>query len=150
MILWFAGGACLAVWLVFSDPRIDYRLVVAGAFLPDVVDGVLGGARVLHSLLASVVVLFGVMLLTRQRRGLRRRLLAVPIGMFLHLALDGMWTQPDVFWWPFFGSSFADAPLPSLERSGLVVVVQEAAGAVALLWCWAQVRAGRVAASGQC
>ena len=34
MVLWFAGGAFLLVWLVFRSPAVDYRLVVVGALLP--------------------------------------------------------------------------------------------------------------------
>ncbi|HEX2040976.1 MAG TPA: metal-dependent hydrolase [Acidimicrobiales bacterium] len=132
MLLWFAGLSVLLVWQVFHDPRIDYRLVVVGALLPDVVDGVLGGARVLHSLSFSVALL-GVVMLVR-RRPLRRRLLAVPIGTFLHLVLDGMWARTDVFWWPFTGWSFGDSALPSFDRSPLLVAAMEVAGLAALWW----------------
>ena len=31
MLLWFAGMSFLAVWVVFHDPAIDHRLVMAGA-----------------------------------------------------------------------------------------------------------------------
>lgn len=134
MILWFAGGACLGVWLVFRDPRIDYRLVAAGALLPDVVDGLFGGARLLHSLPFSALLLFGVMLGSRRGGQARPRLLALPIGTFMHLLLDGAWGSTAVFWWPFFGWSFGRAPLPSLERPVWLLVVQEAAGLGALLW----------------
>ena len=103
MILWFAGGSLVLVWSIFRDPAVDYRLVVVGAVLPDAVDGVFGGARVLHSLLFSVVLLAAVMLATRQQRVARRRFLAVPIGTFLHLVLDAMWTRTHAFWWPFLG-----------------------------------------------
>lgn len=138
MVLWFVGLSVLLVWEVFHDPRIDYRLVVAGTLLPDVVDGVLGGARVLHSLSFSVALLLAVMVATRgrrpARRRARRRLLAVPIGTFLHLVLDGMWARTEVFWWPFTGWSFDDAPLPSFERSPWLVVAMEVAGVAALWW----------------
>ncbi len=134
MVLWFVGLSVLLVWEVFHDPRIDYRLVVLGALLPDVVDGLFGGARVLHSLPFSAVLLVGVMLATRGRRPLRRRLLAVPIGTFLHLVLDGMWARTDVFWWPFTGWTFEDAPLPSFDRPLGLVVLLEVAGVVALWW----------------
>ena len=39
MLLWFAGGAALIVWVVFKDPSIDYRLVMLGAVLPDLAIG---------------------------------------------------------------------------------------------------------------
>ena len=133
MVLWFAGLSVALVWIVFRDPRLDYRLVVVGALLPDVVDGVFGGARVLHSVVASVALLVSVMLATIGRRPLRRRLLALPIGTFAHLVLDGAWTRTEVFWWPFFGRSFEGAGLPSFERPVVLLVLMELAGLVALV-----------------
>ena len=82
MLLWFAGMSFLAVWVVFHDPAIDHRLVMAGAVLPDVVDGVTGGPWVLHSVLGSVALLTAVMLGTVHRRLLRRQLIALPIGIY--------------------------------------------------------------------
>ena len=134
MILWFAGTSLLAVWLVFRDPAIDHRLVVAGALLPDVVDGVTGGPWVLHSLLGSVALLALVMGATMRRRLLRRRLIALPIGTFLHLVFDAAWNDTDTFWWPFTGA-FGDGALPTFER-GLVSLALEVAGAAILVWLY--------------
>jgi hypothetical protein len=146
LILWFAGMAMVAVWLVFRDPAIDHRLVIAGALLPDVVDGLLtlsgaAGPWPAHSLVANVGLLVAVMLGTRGRRQLRRRLLALPIGTLVHLVLDGAWTGTEVFWWPAFGTSVGRQVLPSVER-GLVNVVLEAVGLVALVWAWRRFRLG--------
>lgn len=140
MLLWFAGGSLVAVWQVFRDPAIDYRLVVAGALLPDAVDVFLGGPRHAHTLAFSVATLAAVMLGTRGRRGLRRQLLAIPIGLFLHLVLDAMWARTEVFWWPASGLSLTGDGLPSLARPSAVVVAQEVAGAVALAWWWGRFR----------
>ena len=133
MILWFAGGACLAVWFVLHDPRLDYRLLILGALLPD------APLRLtpLHSLVFPVALLAAVMAVTRRGSAARRRALAVPIGALLHLVLDGMWSRSGVFWWPFLGG-FDWASLPSLDRPLALVLVQEAAGAVALAWSLAQ------------
>ena len=130
----------VAVWLVFKDPAIDYRLVVAGALAPDLVDGILGGTGVLHTLAASVALLAGVMLATRGRRGRRRRLLAVPIGTFLHLVLDVMWARTSVFWWPAFGLEFPGDGPPSLSRPALLLAGQELVGLGALAWWWRRFR----------
>jgi hypothetical protein len=135
VVLWPAGLALVLVWLIFRDPAIDYRLVVAGALLPDLLDAPFGGARVMHTLLASVVLLVGVMLATRHRRQARRRLLAVPIGTFLHLVLDGMWSRTETFWWPFLGRGL-EGGLPPLQRPVAVLVIQELAGAAAVAWLW--------------
>src|SRR5215208_3355598 len=106
--------AFLASWLVFRDPSLDHRLIVVGSLLPDVVDAPTGRAGVGHSLLASAVLLAAVVLATRGRRRLRRSLVALAIGTFLHLVLDGIWTNRQVFLWPFAGTGLGDARLPSL------------------------------------
>ncbi len=133
MLLWFVGTACAAVWFVFRDDRFDYRVLVLGALLPDVVDGTWGGARAMHSVAASAVVLVAVMLATSRGTDTRRRWLALPIGMFLHLVFDGAFTDAVTFWWPMSGLSLSDAPLPSIER-GLVNVPLELVGLVLVGW----------------
>jgi membrane-bound metal-dependent hydrolase YbcI (DUF457 family) len=140
LLLWFAGGSFAIVWQVFRDTAIDYRLVMLGAILPDVVDWPFGGARVFHTLLASVVLLFAVMALTGRRRALRRRLLALPIGTFLHLVLDAMWTRAHIFWWPFLGRHFNGHGLPSFSHPVAGLVVEELAGAALLVWAYRRFR----------
>jgi hypothetical protein len=136
MFFWFLGGAFLIVWLVFRDPAFDYRLLLIGVLLPDVVDALLGGARVLHSVAFSVALLAVVMLATIGHRALRRQLIALPIGTFLHLVLDAAWADTDVFWWPFSGVGFeGDPPLPSWER-GLWNLALELIGLAILAWAW--------------
>lgn len=134
MLLWFAGASFLAVWLVFRDPAIDHRLVMVGAVLPDAIDGVTGGPWVLHSVFGSIVLLTVVMLGTVRRRLLRRQLIALPIGTFLHLVFDGAWADTDSFWWPFTGG-FGDRGLPSLERGWLAAVL-EVVGIAILVWAY--------------
>lgn len=138
MFLWFAGGAFVAVWLVFRSPAVDYRLVMLGALIP-LGELPIGEPRVLHSLTAAVVALGLAMLLTPRRRLVQRRLVAIPIGMFLHLVLDGIWTDTQAFWWPFAGLAWSDAELPELARGALDIVL-ELAGAAALWWCWQRFR----------
>ena len=140
MLLWFAGMAFVLVWVVFKDTAIDYRLVMAGALLPDVVDGAVGGPRVLHTLAFSVGLLVLVMLATAGRRLVRRRLLAVPIGTFCHLLLDATWTQAVTFWWPFLGTELRGDGLPSLERPVPLLVALEVVGFLALVWCHGRFR----------
>ncbi|HWH35125.1 MAG TPA: metal-dependent hydrolase [Acidimicrobiales bacterium] len=148
MILWFVGLAVVAVWVVFRDPAIDLRLVAAGALLPDAVELLLdlsgaAGPWPAHSLLAGAGLLSAIMVATRGRRLLRRRLLALPIGSLLHLVLDGAWTDAGVFWWPFLGTDVGRQLLPSLER-GWHNLVLEVVGAFALVWAWRRFRLGEV------
>lgn len=143
MILWFAGMAVVAVWVVFRDPALDLRFVAAGALVPDVVDGLLGvlgvGPWPAHTLLAAAGSLVGVMLATRGRRVLRRRLLGLPIGILLHLVLDGAWADTTVFWWPGLGTDVGAQRLPSVER-GAANILLELAGLGALVWAWVRFR----------
>ena len=135
MLLWFVGLSVALVWLVFQSPALDVRVVAVGALLPWA-DGVTGGAWVLHTLVGSVVLLAIVMLTTRHRRLLRRRLLGIPIGTFLHLVLDGGWADAELFWWPFLGADALGGELPELARSAVAVVAMELAGVAAAVWTW--------------
>ena len=139
MIFWPAGVALGLVWLVFRDPAFDYRMVVVGALLPDLVDAPFGGARLAHTLLAAVAVLTVVMLATRGHRHVRRSLLAVPIGMFAHLVADGMWTRTEAFWYPAFGGPLTGR-LPALDHGLTVLLVEELAGLLVVAWCWQRFR----------
>ena len=140
MVLWFAGLSFLGVWLVFKDPAIDHRLVMAGALVPDLLDVATGGVWLGHTLLFSVALLTVVMLATRGRRLLRRQLLALPIGTFLHLVLDGAWTDTDTFWWPVLGRSFGDGGIPSLERGLVPTLLLECVGLAVLVWAYRRFR----------
>jgi hypothetical protein len=143
MFFWFLGLAVVIVWLVFRSPALDYRLVALGAVLP-LADAVTGGVWVLHTLVVAVVGLLAVVVATRGRRLVQRRWIGVPIGMFLHLVLDGMWTRTEVFWWPAFGWEL-DGPLPEVDRAPLVVAFMELFGALALVWFWRTFRLGEPA-----
>ncbi|MDP2292589.1 MAG: hypothetical protein Q8M22_15470 [Actinomycetota bacterium] len=134
MFLWFLGTAVLTVHFVFTDPRFDYRLLLVGAVLPDLIDVPFGQARWAHSLTIAVAVLTLVMLVTAGRKPIRRLLLGLPIGMLLHLVWDGAFAATKVFWWPFIGS-WGDNQVPSLER-GWLNLVMEVAGAAMLWWVW--------------
>jgi hypothetical protein len=130
VLLWFLGLGPLLVWTVFRSPALDLRVVMLGSLLP-LLDGLFGGPRVLHSLTGAVAALVVVMLATRHRRILRRVLLGIPIGLFIHLVLDGAWTDTDTFWWPFTGWSFESDQLPEVARGGWTIVM-EVIGAIAL------------------
>ena len=135
MILWFAGVSFVFVWWVFRSPALDYRLVMLGAVLP-VGEFFLGGPRVLHALLAPVALLGILMLATQKRRLVRRRWIGIPIGMMMHLVLDGIWARPEVFWWPFFGFDFGTAGLPELGHPIGVTLLFEFIGLGCLVWAW--------------
>jgi len=131
VLLWFVGPSILIVWLVFRSPAADYRLVALGSLIP-LIEIAFGQPRLFHSLTGAAVLLAAVMVGARGHRLVQRALLAVPIGVLLHLVLDGAWTDTHAFWWPLFGWSWSDAELPELGR-GAFNVVLEVVGALA---CW--------------
>jgi len=132
MFFWFIGTAVVTVWFVFSDPAFDYRLLIVGSVLPGIIDAAFGGARVMHSLTFSVVLLIVVMLATSGRKPIRRTLLGLPVGTLLHLVYTGAWTDSNVFWWPFFGLSFDGAAHPIASRGWWNLPLE----VIGLTLCW--------------
>jgi len=134
MFFWFIGTAIVSIGFVFRDPRFDYRLLIIGSVLP-LVDGLFGGARALHSITVSIVLMAVLMLATSGRKPIRKMLLGLPIGMFLHLVFDGAWNNTEVFWWPFTGLRFGDDPFPITDR-GIISVALEVVGVALCVWLW--------------
>jgi inner membrane protein len=146
MILWHAGLTMLIVWFVMrGNPRVDYRIVAVASLLPDIVDKPIGrlflhsrfetGHLVGHALLVNVA-FFCVLFFMRGRA--KRQFVLVPISSLLHLAEDGMWSNPKVFWWPLFGARFPREPVGGGTFGFLVpspvVFAQEAIGLAVIAW----------------
>jgi hypothetical protein len=95
--------------------RIDYRLVLIGSLLPDIVDKPVGAiflahffsnGRILgHTVLFSLILGLTGMYLYRKHG--KRGLLVLALGSFLHLVLDQMWLDTRTLLWPLYGWSFA-------------------------------------------
>lgn len=148
MILWHAGLAALIVYMTLGRRRIDYRYVLLGAVIPDLIDGVLDafayegspGRGAAHSLIvviaAAVVVILGL------RGETRLAAFGIPVGWLLHLVGDGMWNAPRTFLWPAFGSEFAESPEPyswdlfTDPLAHLGTWGAEAVGFLLLAWFW--------------
>ena len=134
MFFWFLATSVITIGFVFRDPSFDNRLLLVGSVLP-AVDGLFGGSRALHSITVSIALLAGVMIATTRGTGLRKTLLGLPIGMFLHLVFDAAWNDTDTFWWPFTGLDFDDSGIPIVDR-GWISVLLEAVGIVGCAWLW--------------
>ena len=112
---------------MFRDPAMDLRVLAFGAVLPDLIDKPIGtilftdyfetGRIYAHTLLFAVVLLFGVMALTRRGSAARKRWMALPIGVFFHLLLD-MPLDAETLWWPVLGLEF-----PSFAKGAFVDLV---------------------------
>ena len=138
MVLWFVGPSILIVWAVFTSPSADYRFVALGSLVP-LLELPFGEPRLLHSLVGAALGLVIVMVGARGRRLVQRQLLGIPIGMLLHLVLDGAWADAHAFWWPFFGASWSTSQLPELGRGGLSVLL-ELLGVAACWWGYRRFR----------
>ncbi len=101
----------LQLRVVTLSRKIDLRVLLIGALLPDIIDktvgmvlfpGIYGAGRLFaHSLLFVIVVaLAGVW---RYRTAAHTGLLVLAYGSAMHLLLDAMWRTPSVLWWPFAG-----------------------------------------------
>jgi len=116
MICWHLGITVAIVRYVFRDPNMDLRWVLFGSLLPDIIDKPIGsiffhdtfGTHRLfaHALVFPVALLAATMVATRRGTVGRRAAIGVVIGCFIHLLLDGVWTGPETFLWPFFGTEF--------------------------------------------
>jgi hypothetical protein len=150
----------LIVWFVMrGNPRVDYRVVALASLLPDVIDKPIGrlmfrskfdsGRIYAHTLLFSAA-LFCVLFFMRGRS--KRRFVLVPLSTLLHLAEDGMWSHPRVFWWPLFGTKFPRDPVPGGLLAFLdpidhpALLVQEGIGLAVILWLF--VAHGMLSADG--
>jgi len=98
---------------------IDYRLVLLGSLLPDIIDKpifLLMGSRVslsgrgyAHTLLFNLILLISGLFLIRYRKSW---LLILSLSSFMHLILDRIWDYPVVLFWPLLG------PFPKGEITG--------------------------------
>lgn len=132
MLLWYTAISILIVATVFRSAGLDYRLVALGALLPLLIDLAVGHRALGHTLVFAVGLFVVVMVATAGRsRLLRRRLLCLPIGVFVALVLSGAFTQDQVFLWPFLGASFGDYGLLPVWW---VVLIEELVGLVG--WWW--------------
>lgn len=135
MLFWFIATSVWSVWFVFRDPKFDYRLVAIAALVPDVIDGLRGAVGPMHSVVTSIAVLFVIMIATAGRKPSRQRLLAIPIGMFIHLIFDGAFSNAKTFWWPLTGISLSENSLLSVER-GPWNLPLEIVGVAGCIFAW--------------
>lgn len=117
MLLWHAGATIAIARYTFRDDRMDLRMLVLGALLPDLIDtpvGLLFYGRVhsvrlvTHGLILAAVVMIAVVISTRRGRP-RKTWMPLAIGLLFHVLLDAMWLDPETLWWPLFGWGFSPA-----------------------------------------
>ncbi len=98
---------------------IDYRMVLLGSLLPDIIDkpaflligssASLSGRDYAHTFLFNLALLISGLVLIRYRKSW---LLIISLSSFMHLILDSIWNNPVALFWPLLG------PLPRGETAG--------------------------------
>jgi hypothetical protein len=93
----------------------------------------IGGPWLLHTLLGCAAIFAIVVTATRGRRLAARRAVGIPIGLLLHLVLDGTWLNSSLFWWPFRGGApLGKGPLPEFDHLVASVVLEVVGIAIAI------------------
>jgi hypothetical protein len=144
------GIATAIVYVTIGRRRVDYRFILLGAVLPDLLDAVgcffyeCGGGRgVAHSLVANVAVTVLIILVLRGET--RLAVFGIGVGWLLHLGGDGMWDAPKTFFWPIAGTGFATGPaepytwdlfLHPISPPHVWAWSGEVVGALILAWFW--------------
>jgi len=105
---------------------IDYRIVLLGSLLPDIIDKPLwfltggdifsSGIGYAHTLLFNLTLFICGLILTRYGKSW---LLIISLSSFMHLVLDQMWRRLATLCWPLLG------PIPESETAGwLLNIIQ--------------------------
>ncbi|EKQ57665.1 MULTISPECIES: metal-dependent hydrolase [Clostridium] len=112
---------------------VDYRVVLIGSILPDIIDKPIGAglfrntfhnSRIFgHTLIFSLLlILMGSYMLNK--RG-KNSILILGICSSIHLILDSMWLYPDILFWPYFGWRFPERPEGNWVSSDLVRLITD-------------------------
>ncbi|MFC1962385.1 metal-dependent hydrolase [Chloroflexota bacterium] len=127
----------------------DYRIVLFGSLLPDIIDKPIGhlllreifsNGRILAHTLFFSLLLISVGLILRLRWG-KTWLLLLSFGTMIHIVLDQVWRHPKTFLWPLYGLTFDRIELTGWTRrileTSLIdpgVYIPEFVGLVILVW----------------
>lgn len=112
---------------------IDYRFVLIGSILPDIIDKPIGAglfrnvfhnSRIFgHTLIFSLFLIFiGLYMLKKHGKN---NILLLGICSSIHLVLDSMWLYPDILIWPYFGWKFPARPEGNWVSSDIVRLITD-------------------------
>jgi len=138
--------------LASPKKHLDYRFLLIGSLLPDLIDKPIGdvffyqtfqnGVIFAHTLCFTIfLALLGAYV---YRRWKKSWCLILSFGCAIHLILDGMWLQPHTLFWPIYGWSFPKLDpvnffgwLPVMLRELVtmpIVYISELIGFAILAW----------------
>ena len=127
---------------------IDYRFVLLGSLLPDIIDKPMwlftsnqfdwAGRGYAHTFLFNFFLLIlGLILVTRWNK---TWLITIALCSFIHLIFDQMWLNPTTLWWPLMGPISREATVGWLSsltqrlKTNPYVYVSETAGFIITLY----------------
>jgi membrane-bound metal-dependent hydrolase YbcI (DUF457 family) len=144
-----SGGISSHSVLSRTFTRLDYRLVLLGSLLPDIIDKPIGiyllgdtfnSGRILGHTLLFVLVLSTIGLFLGSKYN-KWGILVVSLAAAIHLVLDQMWLTLHTLLWPIFGWKFPEIDLDhwwSGVIEGLVnrpfIYLSETAGLLVLVY----------------
>ncbi len=106
--------------------KIDYRLVMLGSLLPDIIDKPLwlisqtelfpSGRSYAHTLLFGLLLFIGCLILLQYKK---TWLMTISLSSLSHFVLDGMWLNPATLWWPL-GGQFRKVAVTAGWTSGMI------------------------------
>ena len=109
----------VAAWISSFYQRIDFRILLIGSLLPDIIDKPLGGVifreelssgrLYAHTLLFLIILAVAGLWLYRSRGSIWMLVLA--FGTFIHHLLDQVWLMPQTMLWPILGLEFERLPV---------------------------------------
>lgn len=139
---------------------LDYRLILLGSMLPDIIDkpvgtwllrNILSNGRVYShtSLFAALVMVTGVYFYATRKS---TSVLCLSFGIVAHLCLDEMWLIPRTFLWPLYGWNFERLDLSHWLEGMLTslmakpsIYIPEIIGALCLgIFFWDVIRRGKL------
>jgi membrane-bound metal-dependent hydrolase YbcI (DUF457 family) len=101
------GHIGLSILLVYALERpVDYRYVIIGSLLSDIIDkplgnivfyGVLNNGRIIGHTIAFALLLTAAGLF-------KKKVLCLAYGVWMHFVLDMMWLNPVTLLWPLLGN----------------------------------------------
>jgi membrane-bound metal-dependent hydrolase YbcI (DUF457 family) len=135
-------------WWAGLVHKIDYRLVLIGALLPDIIDkpvgqfffrDFFGNGRIFAHTLLFLILITGIGWFV-YKRFQKNWFLVIAFGVLLHLVLDQMWMISRTLLWPLYGFDFykgeVDAWFAGLwqEFQRPVVYLSELIGFLIMVW----------------
>jgi hypothetical protein len=106
--------AFIFIVFLFLKGKVDYRFVIVGSMLPDMIDKPLGeyilysvfqnGRIICHTLLFIAVLTLAALYVTKRYKFNGFEFLA--LGAMMHLTEDQIWNAPGTLFWPLLGWEF--------------------------------------------